>query len=216
MEQIKPLREMSPREKIRYIWDYYKVPIFGVLAAVLAAGLIIRHYVSYRSPAMALLMVNVSQTDDSIPEDTFSGFLDANGFHSEKDTVSINATLTLDPDSDADYNSLATFQAWVIGESYSGFFSDEAMFAHYAPYGYFRDLSGLLSGEELDVLSDRLLYADAGDGTEPYPCAIRLDSGNCPWLAEYGYTDCYFGILYGKTSDALASALIRYIVFSES
>jgi hypothetical protein len=214
MEQIKPLREMKPKERIQYIWDYYKVTILVTIVTVLVVGGVLYHYITYRDPALELLMVNVRQSDDTVPADTFSDFLDANGFDSAKDLVEINSALSLDVTSD-DYEDKITFQAWMSGRTYSGFFSDESVFSFYAPAGYFRDLSALLSSEELAVLSDRLIYADLGDGTTPYPCAIRLDSDNCPWLARYGYNDCYFGILYGDTSDALASALVRYIVFSE-
>jgi hypothetical protein len=215
MEQIKPLREMEPKEKIQYIWDYYKLPILGVLLGVLIAGGLIHYYATYRDPALELLMVNVSQSSDTVPVDTFSEFLDANGFDSAKDTVEINSTLRMDVQSESDYEDKITFQAWMSGQTYSGFFSDETVFSFYSPAGYFRDLSTLLSEEKLAALSDRLIYADLEDGTAPYPCAVWLDSDNCPWLAEYGYNDCYFGILYGDTGDELAAALVRYIVFGE-
>jgi hypothetical protein len=38
MEQIKPLREMKPKERIQYIWDYYKVTILVTIVTVLVVG----------------------------------------------------------------------------------------------------------------------------------------------------------------------------------
>jgi hypothetical protein len=100
MEQIKPLREMKPKERIQYIWDYYKVTILVTIVTVLVVGGVLYHYITYRDPALELLMVNVRQSDDTIPADTFSDFLDANGFDSAKELVEINSALSLDVTSD--------------------------------------------------------------------------------------------------------------------
>jgi hypothetical protein len=215
MEQIKPLREMTGKERVQYIWDYYKVTFLVVALCILVAGGFLYHYISYREPVLELMMINLHQTDSSELEESFADFVDANGYDSAKDSVEINSMLNLDTSSGSDYDDQITMQTLIASMTYSGFFADETVFSFYSPAGYFRDLSALLSEEELSILSDRLVYGRTENDDTPYPCGIYLDTENCPWLEKSGYDSCYFGILYGDASDELVTALIRYVVFGE-
>lgn len=213
MEQIKPLREMTMKERIQYIWDYYKVTFLVVILSVLVFGGLLYNFFSYREPALEILMINLHNYDSTELESSFSDFLDSTGFDSSKDTVQINSTLNLDVQSGNNYVDQMTLQTLIATGTYSGFFSDETVFSFYSPAGYFRDLSTLLSAEELELLSDYLVYGRTEDDAALYPCGIYLNSDNCTWLEKSGYESCYFGILYGQASDELVSAFIRYIVF---
>ncbi|MGN0427698.1 MAG: hypothetical protein ACI4F0_07850 [Agathobacter sp.] len=212
MEQIKPLREMTVKERIEYIWDYYKVTFLVIFLCVFFFGGLLLQYFSYREPVMELMMVNAYQFDTTDLEADFGDFLTENGYDAQKDSISINSTINLDVRSGNDYDDQTTMQTLVATGTYSGFFSDESVFEFYAPAGYFRDLSLLLTDDELALLSDCLVYGRTEDDTTEYPCGLILDSSNCSWLSKTNYDSCYFGILKGNLSDELSAAFLRYII----
>lgn len=184
MEQIKPLKEMTVKERIGYIWDYYKVTFLVVFLCVFFFGGLLLQYFTYKEPVMELMMINAYQSD----------------------------TTDLDVRSGNDYDDQITMQTLVATGTYSGFFSDESVFEFYAPAGYFRDLSLLLTEEELELLSDRLVYGRTEDDPTEYPGGLILDSSNCSWLSKTNYDSCNFGILKGNLSDELSTAFLRYII----
>ena len=212
MEQIKPLKEMTAKERIGYIWDYYKVTFLVIFLCIFFFGGLLLQYVSYKEPVMELMMINAYQSDTTDLEMDFGDFLTENGYDAEKDIIAINSTMNLDVRSGNDYDDQITMQTLVATGTYSGFFSDESVFEFYAPAGYFRDFSGLLTEEELELLSDRLVYGRTEDDPTEYPGGLILDSSNCSWLSKTNYDSCNFGILKGNLSDELSTAFLRYII----
>lgn len=212
MEQIKPLREMTAKERIGYIWDYYKVTFLVVILCVFFFGGLLLHFILYKEPVMELMMVNAYQYDTTELENSFKDFLSENGYDADKDIISINSTINLDVRSGSDYDDQITMQTLVATGTYSGFFSDESVFEFYAPAGYFRDLSSLLTEEELDRLSGCLIYGRTEEDPTEYPCGLVLDFSNCSWLSKTGFDTCCFGILRGDLSDELSAAFLRYII----
>ena len=212
MEQIKPLKEMTAKERIGYIWDYYKVTFLVIFLCVFFFGGLLLQYFTYKEPVMELMMINAYQSDTTDLEMDFGDFLTENGYDEKKDIIAINSTMNLDLRSGNDYDDQITMQTLVATGTYSGFFSDESVFEFYAPAGYFRDLSLLLTEEELELLSDCLVYGRTEDDPTEYPCGLILDSSNCSWLLNTNYDVCYFGILKGNLSDELSAAFLRYII----
>ena len=212
MEQIKPLKEMTIKERIGYIWDYYKVTFLVIFLCVFFFGGLLLQYLSYKEPVLELMMVNSYQYDSTDLENSFGDFLNENGYDAGKDIITINSTINLDVRSGEDYDDQITMQTLVATGTYSGFFSDESVFEFYAPAGYFRDLSLLLTEDELALLSDCLIYGRTEDDPTEYPCGLILDSSNCSWLSSTNYDVCYFGILNGNLSNELSAAFLRYII----
>ena len=79
MEKIKPLKEMTPKERVSYIFDYYKFHILGVLVAIIVIVSIVRTLVAYRDPVIELLMVNAEVADTDALQDSFNELLTENG-----------------------------------------------------------------------------------------------------------------------------------------
>lgn len=213
MEKIKPLKEMTPKERVSYIFDYYKFHILGVLIAILIIVSIVRTIAAYRDPVIELLMVNAEISDTDVLEASFDDLLAENGFDPKKNCVQINASLVIDYDDTTNYQEQTTLQVFVVSGTYSGFFSDKATFEHYKGNNIFCDLEQLLSEELLETYASDLIYDTDPDTGSSYVCGIHLTQENNAWLADNkAYEECYFGIPFSDTDETLTIALLEHIL----
>lgn len=89
-------KDLTFKEKIQQIWDYYKPVIFGIAFAV---WLII--YIIYKilNPDPDVLMTAVlmnSSTIDVAEKDVFTRYLEENGYNPEEETISTRTNLSID------------------------------------------------------------------------------------------------------------------------
>ena len=89
-------KDLTFKEKIQQIWDYYRPVIFGIAFAV---WLII--YIIYKilNPDPDVLMTAVlmnSSTIDVAEKDVFTRYLEENGYNPEEETISTRTNLSID------------------------------------------------------------------------------------------------------------------------
>ena len=213
MEKIKPLKEMTPKERVSYIFDYYKFHILGVLIAIIAIVSIVRTLVTSRDPVIELLMVNSDVADTEALQDSFDDLLTENGLDPKKKCVQINDSLIIDYNNTANYQEQATLQVFVVSGTFSGFFSDAATFEHYKGNNIFCDLEQLLPDDLLEKYSSDFIYDTDSDTGRSYICGVHLTQENNAWLASTkAYEECYFGIPFSDTDETLTVALLEHIL----
>lgn len=213
MEHIKPLKEMTPRERVSYIFEYYKFHILVVIVAIFAIGSLVIHFATYRAPVISLIMVNAENMNTQALEDSFDSFLTANGYNPKKSSVQINSSIVLDMKDSSTYQGQTSLQMLVATHCYSGFFSDRDTFEVYANDTNFRDLEPLISPGILQQYKEELIYATVPDTGRQYVCGIHLTKANNKWLADSSaYEECCFGIFYSDTDDAIILKFLNYIL----
>ncbi|MBO6146535.1 MAG: hypothetical protein J6O70_03035, partial [Lachnospiraceae bacterium] len=90
-KQTGKLKDMDMKQRLQYIWDYYKLPIILVLVVLFAVFSFIRDKATSKQTVfyVAMLDSNVTETVQSTLLDGFADTLD--GFDSEHETMMINA-----------------------------------------------------------------------------------------------------------------------------
>jgi hypothetical protein len=68
MEQKTPFKELTFSQKIQYIWDYYKIPIFLVIIGIIAVTTFIHGRLAQKNTVLSVLCVNV---ENSTPEENY-------------------------------------------------------------------------------------------------------------------------------------------------
>lgn len=108
MEQKTPFKELTFSQKIQYIWDYYKIPIFLVIIGIIAVTAFIRGRLAQKNTVLSVLCVNVenSTTEDN-DADIFNDFLTDNGYDLSEDEIALNKNIRVD----VDKNGL-DYQTW--------------------------------------------------------------------------------------------------------
>lgn len=194
MEKKVDLKEMSAKQRIGYIWDYYKWHIIGSVLAVCIVGSVLHHFITYRNPLLNVIMINADSS--SVQPDSFREFQEVYGYDLTDSPVSASTFYFPDGDSAfaSSYMDYQALTAIIAAGNQDIFLGNGDTYLNYCDQGALMNLSDVLSPAQMEKYADSLIYSTVGGTQEPYPCAIDL-SGH-PWLAQFGYTDtCYFGIL---------------------
>lgn len=151
MEQKTPFKELTFSQKIQYIWDYYKLPIFLVIIGIIAVTTFIRGRLAQKNTILNVLCVNVenSTTEDN-SADIFNDFLTDNGYDLSKDEIALNKNIYVDVDKNGlDYQNMAALTAYFASNEYDICFMDDKTFDYYAKNVCFEDISKYLDKPSL-------------------------------------------------------------------
>lgn len=215
MEKKVVLKEMEPKDRISYIWDYYKWYIIGGIFAVILVIYLIVSYATRKEEVAQILMVNanieaVSEDDNRL----FDALLEENGYDIKEQEIAVNDGLRVDPNGSGQNNYYSFQSVLTILEARGAdvYLSDRETFDLIASTGNMQDISQVLSEELIEKYEDKLVFATDQETNESYPCGIEI-TGN-EWLKETElYTgDCVIGAAYGEAENGLAEKMISYIL----
>ena len=186
------LAGLAPRQKMLFIWDYYKLPILSLLLVAVLAGAGAAAAARSAHTAFYAVMVNAN---NEVQADPFTPLLEQGGVDMTGKSVDIEANYTLHYD-DAAQTLQVLAALFGIGDL-DVFVADEDVFASYAKQGAFVDLGLFIPGDVLKRYKDHLYYSEDAEGNRVLS-GIWL-SGNS-LLHEAGY---YSGaVLLGVASNA--------------
>lgn len=205
-------RSMSGKDRLWYIWAYYKFHIFGVLVAIGILWSIggAMYQKSFDTVLYCMYLNNRSETElDTAPlEQGFSEYLGLGA----KQLITTESTYISygDDATEFSYASMAKITALVASKELDIFIGDDENMEHYASMDGLSDLEAELPKETLDLVYDRLVYAAGTDGTE-YACGISLAG---TWFAEESHLaqdPPILSIIINSVHKDTAIALIHYI-----
>lgn len=212
MEKKTPFKELSASDKIQYIWDYYKVPIFIVIIVIFVVVSFVRDKMSAKESVLGVLMINCDTSVSTDNSTLFDDFLIENNFDTASQEIELNNSLTLDVNNSTNYQQIAALTAYFSANEYNICFMDDDTFSHYSESGTFCDITEYLDDELLEKYNDDILYATLEDGTT-YAAGIELSSDNCQWLADSKlYDSCIFSVCYTNDDTELVKKLCNYIL----
>lgn len=210
----KTFQSMTIREKAEHIWEYYKPVLLGI---VLAAALIIYIIMKIVSPepesVLNVTLVNAASYNME-EEDVFERYLREQGYDPQKETISVNTGLFLDPDG-MSQGSAASYQALVamtmVGEiDLLG--GDQEILELLGANGGLMDMGDILNEEQLERYADRLYTAtDAETGTA-YVCGIRLPQDNPLTADGYYGENVWAAVPYTAAHQELAKEFLLYLL----
>lgn len=208
----KPLfKNMNLKQKIEYIWDYYKIPIFCAIFLFYAIGSTIYNYITEKDCLLKIIMVNGSiPYDGAIFADDFLLAQNLDPDTQEIVVSSVGLTLT-EKTYQQDYYTIQALLARLTSGDIDIMSAPADIFKDYAHEGYFMDLNEIFNKDELHSYEELLVFTTDPKTNKTYPCAFDLS--NSVWIDKYGYytVDCYFGILYNSTHTEFAKEFLMYI-----
>ena len=207
------LKEMSFRDKLWYIWEYYKFHIFGVLiflGILWVIGTSI-YRSTYESELYCMYINNRSEQElntDILTVDfhDFMEFTDKQLVNTESSFISYG-----NDTSEYSYASMAKISALVASNELDVMISDEENVLHYASLNAFSNLEELLPADLLEQVKNRLYYADDENGGS-YACGIMLDDTAFARESNLTSTPCLLGVISNSKHTDNCIALIRYIL----
>lgn len=208
------LKRLEGKQRGRFLWDYYRIPIV-VLAAVLVLGaLVIATSVGHAKCALYAVFVNANRPDEGLDPAALETLLAQGGVDMKGRRVDLTADLTLSQEMDAgESGQTVQVLAALFGISGLDFFAaDPDSFDRYAAQGAFADLSLLL---EPELWEDRpeadLLWHTDGDGRRTLQ-GVVLHPGSPLHAAGYFRGDVAVGAAVNAENLDAAVALVRELL----
>lgn len=167
-EEKAKLSKMSWKDKIWYIWEYYKLHMLGVIllcVVIYTVGVSI-HNRNITSVLYGAL-INDYLTEDNL--ETFTDeFKEAVAFNPKKESVNLDTTIRIDLEQQTEFtmSSLTKVTVLVASQSLDFIISDTPIFENYAALDTYQDLEVLLPDDMKEALRGRFLYATDSTGAK--------------------------------------------------
>ena len=215
-EQRKKLKDLSFTGKIEYIWNYYKIPIIAVILAVLFAGSLTYSIIRNNYDTVCFIAVldgKITGYDDDT-DMLSTGLTDYLGIDGKKEQVDLSYTFSLqekEMDQEA-YVSANKLYTYASTSSLDGYLSEKEYIDYFCTDKniFFWNLRELFSAEELEALSDYIIYYTNSSG-ESFPIAV--DISEAPVIKDSGLNmkqPCYGIVSTSKYSENAAN-FIRFV-----
>lgn len=211
MKFITKLKRLSSKERVEYIWDYYRWHILAIIFAVYLLVTMIIHIMEYKESILDIVMIN-SNFQSSEQGEKFDDFLLNYGYDLDEYCVNVNSSVRLGVDIEGAYASVSLLAALIDADEADVFFWKDDEFDAYIDDGLLIDLSEFLSQDELEKYKDDFFYTYSDEQKDTYPCAIILKE-NHPWIVNYGkYNHCYVGVSCNTKSLETARNFIVFLL----
>ena len=159
-EQRKAINNKSFKEKLDYLWYYYKLQIFVVIFILILVVTTILDVVNQKDVAFYIAFLNSFDTDyDQEFIDEFAQLTDIN--LEEYDVyLDTNMYFNVEGYDQASMAAMQNFLAMAYNAEIDVVVTDRNVFSSYADNGFFRDLNDFLTPEQLEKYSNHFYYFD--------------------------------------------------------
>lgn len=231
-------KQLHSKQKIQYVWDYYKFPIAVCFIFLYIIGYTIYGHFSKNDIILYTALVNVSIGDQVNTQlsDGFINFIDAD---SSKNDVQLYTGLYLtndrgDPNHEYTYASRIKIIASIDGEQLDIVLMNKEAFDTFSSNGYLCNLEYLLQNSDSDVYkklkpylvtntvilednSEDLMVNESLDYqavTEEYPMGLNVSQKGL--FKQAGFkSDVYLGVIGNSPHMDMAVKYINYL-YSDS
>ncbi len=181
-QQKKAFATMTPKEKLAYFWDYYKIHTIAVAAVIVFVVSLVNSYRSSKPTAFYAVLINADTYDDNAAAANAwnEGFMEYADIDPESYQVNIDTSIGISSGGGDQYEvaSRQKMMAMMHAGDIHAILADTEIFEGYARLEYFYDLTAVFTEEELAPYADLLYYtdgaafdADTGDSLEELEAA---------------------------------------------
>lgn len=209
------MKNMSFKDKLWYIWEYYKVHIlavflFGCIIAVIGNSI----YRSTFETELYCVVINNASGQGLNTDILTKEFHEYMNF-TDKQEITVESSSITYGDNSTEYNyaSMAKISALVASKGLDLMICDIENMEHYAQLSGFLDLEQELPPDILELVRDRLYYATDESGT-PYACGLSLDGTDFAKETNLSMDSILLGIVGNTPHRENIFALLRYIFAS--
>lgn len=181
-QQKKAFATMTPKEKLAYFWDYYKIHTIAAIAVIFFVISFVNSYRSSKPTTFYAVLINADTYDDNAAAANVwnEEFMEYAGIDPEAYQVNIDTSIGISSGTGDQYEvaSRQKMMAMMHAGDIHAIVADTETFESYARLEYFYDLNAAFTEEELAPYADLLYYtdgaafdADTGDTLEEMTAA---------------------------------------------
>lgn len=206
--EFEKLKTMSFKDKFWYIWEYYKIPIIGIIAGVFIIASLLSTMLNHKETLFTCYAVNNPIYGESYDQ-IRSGFSEYAGLAEEN--WELDASMVVGwGDSATGYEYVMKITAVIASGGLDVLLSDEATVTHYGSMAGLLDLETFLPAALLEQVQDDLIYITTEEGNR-VACAIRLDQS--PVLESANITEpLYYSIISNSPHTEVSIQFLEYLL----
>ncbi len=206
--------ELTGKEKVEHVWEYYKIHIAVALIVLLTICYIIYRIVN-PSPDTILGVGLVNSYTSEVEENVFDRYLIDTGHDPAEEVASVRTGLTFGTETSVQITGSQTLTLLVTVGDIDLFISDEEVFEPFASNGCFTLMENILTEEQMEKYADRLYTATIEEDGAQVIVGIWLEEDNP--LVEDGYYDgaVLVGIPHKAEHKELAIEVLLYLLGEE-
>ncbi|WP_313151735.1 hypothetical protein [Lacrimispora sp.] len=216
-EERDKLKNMSLKDRLWYIWEYYKIPIIiAVVAVVFISSIGSAVYNNRFETALSCVIINSSPTGetDSVDDYFNQGFRQYIDLKEDaKIDVDYSMSLTFDESSmnEFTYAQMAKITAMISSKSLDVMIGKPDTIDHFGEMGGFVDLKELLPADVYDKAKENFYFVINQETGEKAACGILI--GNTDFCKKTGLIidDPILAVMSNSTHTDTAVELIRYV-----
>lgn len=213
MTEREKLKTMNFKDKIWYIWSYYKWFFAG--AAIVCFLISSIGQAAYRmtfQTALHIVAINGKENTETHMQEAAEDFHIWLGL-GKKDRVTTETLFMHYEDAPNEYTlaNMTKLSTLAAAQELDVVIGDAETFDYYAPLGAFQNLSQTLPPDILESVKERLFYAVNENGET---CACAIDISGTPFAEknELSQKPALLGIMNSSQRSETALALIQYIL----
>lgn len=168
------LKNMSSKEKLVYLWEYYRIHVavtIGIIAllsyiiySIITPNIVTRFYAAFIDCSVDAEVLEKYRND-------FSEYLELNP---NTETVNFNTSFYLSSDSEYAMTMKQALVTYVSAQEIDVIIAPESQFSDYAYYGYFDKVSDQLPTDIYSNLTDYLYMSKTEENPVQYSYGIYL------------------------------------------
>ena len=206
---------LSKQSKGLFIWDYYKIPIIAVSAALVLGLLALFTWAGKRDVAMYAVFVNSDVSIVQTTPEQLDVLLARGGVDMDGKTIDITADLTLGRDDfqETDGQTLQILAALFGISGLDVFAAEQETFDRYAVQDAFVDLSLFLEPELYENTGCEPYWYESSEGRTILG-GIVLKSGSALHEAGYYHKDVLIGVAANAQNLDAAVVFVQQLLIS--
>lgn len=206
------LKNMSSKDKIWYIWAYYKWFFIAAAIAIFMLGSLGKAaYMSTFKTVLHVAVVNNRTSEETAMTTVTEDFHSWLGL-GKKDRIITEPLFISYNDASTEYSiaNMAKVSAMASAQELDVMIGDAETIDHYATAGAFQNLEMALTPDILARVEDRLYYAEDETGA-PYACAVDLSDTEFAEKCQLMQEPPLVGVIVNSERNEYAMKLIEYI-----
>lgn len=206
---------LSRQSKRLFIWDYYKIPIIAVSAALVLGLLAVLTWTGKRDVAMYAVFVNSDVSVVQTKPEQLDALLAQGGIDMDGKTIDITADLTLGRDDfqETDGQTIQILAALFGISGLDVFAAEQETFDRYAIQDAFVDLSLFLEPELYENIGCQPYWYENSEGRTILG-GIVLKNGSVLHEAGYYHTDVMIGVAANAQNLDAAVVFVQQLLIS--
>ncbi len=216
-EERNKIKNMSVKDKLWYIWEYYKIPIIiAVVSVILISSIGSAVYNNRFETALSCVILNSSPTGeaDSVDDYFNQGFRQ---YIDLKEDAKIDVDYSMSPTFDESsmneftYAQLAKITAMISSKGLDVMIGKPDTIDHFGEMGGFVDLKELLPADVYDKVKENLYFVTNQETGEETACGLLI--GGTDFCEKTGLVidEPVLSIMGNSTHTDTALELIRYV-----